>query len=83
MQNSLRILIYALNKVYMLSGHSAAQEIKHLCKFTSGCIGPQIVNFERSLSLSPGPKAVLFRIAKFLSEALLLAVDSCDEERRL
>ena len=40
----------------MLSGHSAAQEIKHLWKFTSGFIGPQILNFERSLRLSPGPQ---------------------------
>ena len=36
----------------MLSGHSAAQEIRHLWKFTSGFIGPQIINFENSLSLS-------------------------------
>ena len=55
---------------YMLSGHSAAQEIKHLLKYTSGFIGPKILNFERSFSLSRGPKAVLFRLAKFLSEAL-------------
>ena len=27
---------------YMLSEHSVAQEIKHLCKFTSGFMGPQI-----------------------------------------
>jgi hypothetical protein len=39
---------------YMLSGHSAAQEIKHLRKLTSGFIGPQILNFKRSFSLSPG-----------------------------
>jgi hypothetical protein len=31
----------------------------------------QIHNFERSFSLSSGPKAVLFRLAIFLLEALL------------
>jgi hypothetical protein len=31
----------------------------------------QILNFERSFSLSQGPKAVLFHLAKFLLEALL------------
>ena len=39
-------------------------------KVTSGFIGPQILNFDRSLRLSPGPKAVLFPLAKFLLEAL-------------
>ena len=34
-------------------------------------IGPQIPNFERSLSLSRGPKPVLFRLAKFLLDALI------------
>ena len=38
----------------MLSGHSAAQEIKHLWKFTSGFIGPQVLNFERSVSTDHG-----------------------------
>ena len=42
---------------YTLSGHSAARGIKHLWKFISGFIGPQILNFERSLSLSPGPQS--------------------------
>ena len=32
----------------MLSGHSAAQQIKHMWKLTSGFIGSQILNFERS-----------------------------------
>jgi hypothetical protein len=41
----------------MLYRHSAAQEIKHSWKFTSGLIGPQILNFERSLSLSLGPQS--------------------------
>ena len=50
----------------MLSGHYAALEIKHLWKITNGLIGPQIRNFERSVSLSWGPKAVLFRLAKFI-----------------
>jgi hypothetical protein len=35
----------------------------------------QIHNFERSFSLSSGPKAVLFRLAKFLLEALIQSVD--------
>ena len=37
---------------------------------TSGFIEPQILNFERILNLSPGLKAVLFRLAQFLLEAL-------------
>ena len=40
-------------------------EIKLLWKFTCGFIWPQILIFER------GPKAVLFRLAKFLLEALI------------
>ena len=44
----------------MFSGHSAAQEIlKHFWKFTSSFIGPKIDNFERNLSLSPGPESSL------------------------
>ena len=43
--------------MYMLYGHSASQEIKHIWKFISGFIGPQILNFERSLNLSPGPQS--------------------------
>jgi hypothetical protein len=39
--------------------------------FTSGFSEPQILDFQRSLSLSWDPKAVLFRLAKFLLEALL------------
>jgi hypothetical protein len=31
---------------------------------------PQILNFEKGFSLSPGPKAVLFHLGKFLLEAL-------------
>ena len=50
----------------MLSGHSAVQEIKHLWKFTSGFIGLQILNFERSLSLSPGPESNLVPPCKYL-----------------
>ena len=37
-------------------------------------IEPQILNFERSLNLPRGPKAVLFRIAKFLLETLLITI---------
>ena len=54
----------------MLSGHCAAQELTHLWKFTNGFIGLQILNFERSLNLPRGPKAVSFRLAKFLLDAL-------------
>ena len=51
-----------------------AQEIKHLRKFTSGFIGPQILNFERSLRLSRCPKAVLFRFEQFFLETLTAAM---------
>ena len=56
----------------MLSGHSAAQYIKQLCKCTSGSgfIRLQMLNFERNLNLSRGPKTVLIRLARFLLEAL-------------
>ena len=50
----------------MLSGHSAVQEIKHLWKFTSGFIELQILNFERSLSLSPGPESNFVPPCKYL-----------------
>ena len=53
----------------MLSRHSAAKEIKHSWKLTSGFIGPQILNFERILILSPGLQSSLVRLAKFLLEA--------------
>jgi len=43
----------------MLSRHSAAQEIKHIWKFTCGFIRPQILNFERIFSLSPWPQSSL------------------------
>ena len=42
-----------------LSGHSAAQKIKHLRKFTSGFIGSQILNFAISISLSPVTRSSL------------------------
>jgi hypothetical protein len=35
----------------------------------------QIHNFERSFSLSSDPKAALFRLAKFLLEAVVQSVD--------
>jgi hypothetical protein len=44
----------------MLSGYFAAQKKS---------------NFERRLSLSRGPKAVLLRLAKFLLEALRICTD--------
>jgi hypothetical protein len=50
---------------YMLSGHSAAHEIKHIWKLTSGFFGPQILNFERSFSLYPGPQSSLVLPCKF------------------
>ena len=38
-------------------------------------IGPQILNFENSLSMSPRPQtAVLFRLAKFFLEALGMGI---------
>jgi hypothetical protein len=37
-----------------LSGHSAAQKIKHLRKFISGFIGSQILNFEISIRREMG-----------------------------
>ena len=54
-----------------LSGHSAAQNIKHLWTLTSGFIGPQILNFERSSACPRCTKGVLYRHAKFLLEALI------------
>jgi len=53
----------------MLCRHSAAKEIKHSWKYTSGFIGPQILKFERSLSLSPGLTSSLVRLGKYLLEA--------------
>ena len=52
------------------SGHSAAQNIKHLWTFTSGFIGPQILNFERISACPRCSKVVLYRHAKFLLKAL-------------
>ena len=56
--------------VYLEAKASAARELKHLWKFTSGFIEPPILNFEISLSLSPGPKAVLFLLAKYIFEVM-------------
>jgi hypothetical protein len=47
-----------------LSGHSAAQKVKHLRKFTSGFIGSQILNFETSISLSPVTQNSLVPLCK-------------------
>ena len=52
---------YKVNR-YMLSVHSAAQEINHLRKFSSGFIGPQILNLREVLACPQGPKAVLFHL---------------------
>jgi len=43
--NWLCVSLSCIKYMYMLSGHSAAQEIKHLWKVTSGFIGPQILNY--------------------------------------
>ena len=45
----------------ILSRHSAAQEIKHSWKFTSGLNGSQILYLERIHSLSPGSQSSLVR----------------------
>ena len=42
-----------------LSGHSAAQKIKHLRKFISGFIGSQILNFEISIRREMGGTLVV------------------------
>ena len=57
----------------MLSGHSAAQEIKHLWKFGSGFIEPEILNFERSLNLFSGPQSSLVPPCK-----IYLGSPACD-----
>jgi hypothetical protein len=44
---------------------------KEFMKVYQCFIGHQILKFEICISLSPGPKAVLFRHAKFLLEALV------------
>ena len=54
----------------MLSVHSVVQEVKHLRRFNTGFVGPQF--WERSISLSQGTKAVLFGLAEFHLEALLI-----------
>jgi hypothetical protein len=72
MEHSLSICLSLLCVKNMKIVYSAAQEIKHIWKLTSGFIGPQILSFERSLSMSPGPqKAVLLRLATFLLEFCL------------
>jgi len=45
-------------------------------------IAPQILNFERDLSLSPGPKAVLFRLTKYLFEALFITILNQYDEKK-
>jgi hypothetical protein len=63
---------FQLFLVYLdiFSGYSAAQEIKHLWKFTSVLLDPKS-SILRELSVCPRIlKAVLFRLAKFLLEAL-------------
>ena len=72
MEHSLSICLSLLCVKNIKIVYSAAQEIKHIWKLTSGFIGPQILSFERSLSMSPWPqKEVLFRLAKFLLEFCL------------
>jgi hypothetical protein len=45
-------------------------------------IAPQILNYERGLSLSPGPKAVLFCLAKFHLEALFITILNQYDEKK-
>ena len=59
-----------------LSGHSAAQKIKHLRKFISGFIGSQILNFEISIRREMGGTLVVaesgwgggFKLSKLTSK---------------
>ena len=53
------MFVTALYIKSMLSGHSAAQEIQQFGKFTSGFIGPQILNFEKSFGLFMGQQSIL------------------------
>jgi hypothetical protein len=52
---------------------SPADELKLQSLKIDGCSPSSVIKiiFERSFSLSSGPKAVLFRLAIFLLEALL------------
>jgi len=63
------MIVTALYKVYAIWTFCCTEN-KAFMKFASGFIEPQVLNFERSLSLSPGPKAVMFRLAKFLLVAV-------------
>ena len=74
-----RKVFISLYRIYLLSFRSKLYKFlfetthweciltnQHLQKFTSGFIGPQSLNFDWSLCLSPRPNAVLFYLAKFL-----------------
>jgi len=50
------MIVTALYKVYAIWTFCCTEN-KAFMKFASGFIGPQILNFERSLSLSPGPQS--------------------------
>ena len=54
------MFVTALYKVFVIWTFSCTGKKKHLWKFTSGFNEHQILNFERSLSLSPGLKNNLF-----------------------
>jgi hypothetical protein len=59
--------------MYMLSGHSAAQEIKHIYESLSVVLLDLKSSILREVSTCHrGPKAVMFRLAKFLMEALMV-----------
>ena len=65
-----------------LAGSSESQEraweslrlLNSACKFTSGFIKPQILNFERISVCFRGPKAVLFCLAKFVFKTLTISL---------
>ena len=68
---------------YILSGNSAAQEIKHLWKFTSGFFGRHILNFERNLSLSPRPQCSLVPFCIISLGGPVYWYQLCSSSRRL
>ena len=65
-------LVTALYKVYVIWTFCCTGK-KHLWKFTSGFIGLQIFNFERSLNLSPGPPSSLIPPGKMSLGVMMAA----------
>ena len=70
--SELCLSLLCIKDVTVLSRHSAAKAIKHSCKFTNCFIGHQILNFERSLSLFPGPQSSLVRLVNLFLETLVI-----------